>query len=87
MNFKYKSVPILAGIIILYACQSNLVKKEIPKDQNYNSDVPDNLWISESFISKADSIIDYYNVAKQKLVEGDTIGAEIYFDQAFEILF
>jgi membrane-bound lytic murein transglycosylase D len=86
VNFKYKSVPILAGIIILYACQSNLVKKEIPKDQNYNSDVPDNLWISESFISKADSIIDYYNVAKQKLVEGDTIGAEIYFDQAFEIL-
>ncbi|MEJ2054729.1 MAG: lytic transglycosylase domain-containing protein, partial [Calditrichaceae bacterium] len=42
--------------------------------------------MSNSFIEKADSVADYYQTAKTKLREKDTIGAEIYYEQAFEIL-
>lgn len=80
---------VVSGIIIIqlfFACQNSSIKRELAQTPVLNDQVPENLWISSSFISKADSILDYYNMAKRTLVAKDTIGAEIYFEQAFEIL-
>ena len=79
-------ISILLSILILTSCHiSNVNKAEL---QEYKSPpgLPKNLWVSREFNEQLDSILSYYRQAGKKLAEGDTIGAEIYYNQSFEIL-
>lgn len=77
---------ILLGLCFLVACQNSAVKKELAQAPSIFDEAPENLWISPTFVARADSMLDYYNAAKRTLAEKDTIGAEIYFNEAFVIL-
>lgn len=63
-----------------------MVNKQSGVEPGFLENVPVNIWVSDSFIEKADSVIDYYKYAHAKLDENDTIGAEIFYEEAFEIL-
>lgn len=76
----------LIGLWLFFACQNRAVKIEPAQNHSIYDEVPENLWISPTFVARADSMLDYYNAAKRTLAEQDTIGAEIYFNQAFVIL-
>lgn len=73
-------------LIIFVGCQNNVVKKGLINRSEFMDKVPENLWVSDTFIDKADSVVNYYKIARIKLNEKDTIGAEIFYEQAFEIL-
>lgn len=73
-------------LVIIFSCQTTVVKKEVEKNQDPQVKLPGNLWLSESTHTRLDSIFDYYNQAKKKLSDRDTLGAEIYFNYAFEII-
>lgn len=86
---------VLFGLILITTgCQTFFHKPatEISPQEAQNtqpqpgSALPEDLWISDSLYQNLDSILSYYRQANQKLTEGDTVGAEIYFDQAFDIL-
>ncbi len=89
---------VVLTLIINNSCQ-NLFQKETPPAEQQTAEhpqaqtsipkqtsLPEDLWVSDSLYRNLDSILSYYRQAKQKLAEGDTVGAEIYFDQAFDIL-
>lgn len=80
---------VLTGIFLIQ-CQPLTLRSKTtqphPGTRHTPAGMPENLWISDSFYENLDSILSYYRQAKSKLAEGDTLGAEIYFNQAFEIL-
>lgn len=82
----YINITIILALIITVGCQSSAVKTNVVNRPEFMEKVPDNLWVSDTFIDKADSVINYYRIARIKLNEKDTIGAEIFYEQAFEIL-
>jgi membrane-bound lytic murein transglycosylase D len=85
VKFKTVIVLILTGLAFI-GCQNRIVKRDYIIKKDYLINVPENIWVSDTFIEKADSIVDYYNIARIKLKEKDTLGAEIFYEQAFEIL-
>ena len=81
-----KTKVILISTLIITSCQIGHVKKAKLQEYKAPSGLPSNLWVSRQFNEQLDSILSYYKQAGKKLAEGDTIGAEIYFNQSFEIL-
>jgi len=71
---------------LLLACQTENTKTEQIEAKYFPTDMPEDIWISEETADNLDSILSYGEQAHKKLLEKDTLGAEIYFDQAFEIL-
>lgn len=72
--------------LLLIACQSEVKKTERVEAKYFPTDMPEDIWISEQTAENLDSMLSYGEQANKKLSEKDTLGAEIYFDQAFEIL-
>lgn len=77
---------LMAGLVLIWNCSGKVTKKENSLTDKTTADLPENLWISESFHQILDSTVTFYRQAQIKLKDGDTLGAEIYFGQAFEIL-
>jgi membrane-bound lytic murein transglycosylase D len=73
-------------LFFTWNCNSNSIKKDAASITPKDSDLPENLWVSESVNGILDSTASLYQIARFKLAEGDTLGAEIYFNQAFEAL-
>ena len=93
MNMEFRITVIKNSVSVLFlmilfiiGCQNRVLKHDNTVRKGYMDKVPENIWVSDSFIEKADSIVEYYNVARIKLRETDTLGAEIFYEQAFEIL-
>ncbi len=79
----------LTGILLifgmLWSCQSTEpIRKNTTQKNYFPSDMPANMWISQETAERLDSILSYKASAEKKLQEADTLGAEIYFNQAFE---
>ena len=72
--------------MIVFSCQKEIVKKDITRYKYIPEKFPDDLWISENVQISLDSLFLYQNEAQKKLVEGDTVGAEIYYNSAFGVL-
>ena len=84
---SYKGLSlILVFFLLLIACQTENKKTEQIETKYFPTDMPDDIWISEKTAENLDSMLSYGEQAQKKLMEKDTLGAEIYFDQAFEIL-
>jgi len=85
---KYIIYFIFAIVIVLLStsCQKESVKKEIARYQYIPEHFPEDLWVSENVRQKLDSLFIYHREAQKKLVEGDTLGAEIYFNSAFALM-
>ena len=78
------SIILLFGVIA--SCQFSKINSQ-PKTIGYfPTDMPDNLWISQSVSENLDLILANNRLALKTLAEKDTLGAEIYFNQAFEVL-
>ncbi len=84
----------LNGLIIIFiifsfmpGCQQHqeLQKESLTKTQ-FPSDLPENIWISQSTIVRLDSIMDDNRQAEEKLADQDTLGAELYFNHAFDLM-
>ena len=86
MKYFKKIIYISLSIIFLIACQTSNMQRTRAPQYKSPPGLPENLWVSKDFNKQLDSILSYYKQAGQKLAEGDTIGAEIYFDQSFEIV-
>ncbi len=72
---------------ILFSCQIRQARHTALVPQRIlPASLPDSLWVSKNLVSRMDSLKSYYKDAIQKLQVGDTTGAQIYFDQAFEQL-
>jgi len=80
----------ITAVLILFlflACHPVVMKNQLSTEgQEFPTSLPDSIWVAESFQDSLDSILAYYNQANKKLSQGDTIGAEIYFDEAFGVL-
>jgi membrane-bound lytic murein transglycosylase D len=76
---------ILFILTLLLGCSQ---QKLIQTNDTANSKIhpPDSLYIVETVISSVDSIVVYYDSARKFLNIQDTIGANIYFENAFEII-
>ncbi len=74
-------------LLSLQACQWRQVsqKPELTNKQ-WPVSLPDSLWVSHNLATRMANLKSYYQDAQKKLAEGDTIGAQIYFDQAFNQL-
>lgn len=72
-------------IILLISCSQQKLTK---KSEIYNSKLtpPDSLFIVESDVNSVDSISIYYDSAKKFLASQDTVGSNIYFENAFKII-
>lgn len=68
------------------ACHPENQKPNQIETKYFPADMPDDIWISELTAERLDSMLSYAEQADKKIIEKDTLGAEIYFDQAFEIL-
>jgi membrane-bound lytic murein transglycosylase D len=68
------------------SCQDGAVKKDIARYQYAPQDFPEYLWVSDKVRHKLDSLFIYHREAEKKLAEGDTVGAEIYFDSGFSLM-
>ncbi len=72
---------------LLFSCQIRQTRHSALVPQRIlPASLPDSLWVSKNLVSRMDSLKSYYKDAIQKLQVGDTTGAQIYFDQAFEQL-
>ncbi len=68
-------------------CQQNIgLQKESITQKQFPSDLPENIWISQSTIVRLDSILEDSRQAEEKLSDQDTLGAEIYFNHAFDLM-
>lgn len=83
---RYLNLIVISLIYILVSCQATYRTVEKAPAKTWPENLPENLWVSESLIQNLDSTLAYYKVAREKLQMGDTLGAEIFFDQAFEVL-
>lgn len=76
---------ILLVFALLISCsQQKLIKNE--ETGIYKINPPDSLYIVDRVLSSVDSIGIYYDSALNFLDNQDTIGANIYFENAFEII-
>ncbi len=86
MNKKFK-ILILSGVLFLQGCQLYRTPKPLTLQmREMPVSLPDSVWISQNLIERMDSLKSYFGDARKKLAEGDTIGAQIYFEQAFNQL-
>ena len=70
---------------LLVSCsQQKLTKNEETEKTAFTP--PDSLYILDSVLSSVDSIYIYYDSARKFLDNKDTVGANIYFDNAFTII-
>ncbi|HGY56715.1 MAG TPA: LysM peptidoglycan-binding domain-containing protein [Caldithrix abyssi] len=85
---KYKGLlTLVTGIVLVFGCSRQMVKEESTSTpQDLPENMPDQLWVSDAFSVKIDSVFRFYRFAKASLADGDTLGAEIYFNTAFEIV-
>ncbi len=75
------------SLVWLGSCQIRQIKRtHYSRVRPLPSSLPDSLWVSENLINRMDSLKSYYLDAQRKLNEQDTMGAQIYFDQAYEQL-
>ena len=84
MKFKgFTGILLISGM--LWSCQSSEpIRTDTALKNYFPSDMPANMWISQQTAERLDSILSYKSSAEKKLQEADTLGAEIYFNQAFE---
>lgn len=84
----FRKISIFVGfLLILQACQPKpVVQKNDLISKNWPHSLPDSLWISQNLVERMENLKSYYHDALRKLAEGDTIGAQIYFEQAFNQL-
>jgi membrane-bound lytic murein transglycosylase D len=73
-------------VITVNSCQKGTVKKDIARYQYVPEDFPEDLWVSENVRQKLDSLFIYQREAQKKLIEEDTLGAEIYFNSGFALM-
>ncbi|WP_456443845.1 LysM peptidoglycan-binding domain-containing protein [Caldithrix abyssi] len=85
--FNRKFLLLIAILLVLQACQWRQVRNqpEVVTTQWLRS-LPDSLWVSQNLSLRMENLKSYYQDARRKLAEGDTIGAQIYFEQAFNQL-
>ncbi|NOX89783.1 MAG: LysM peptidoglycan-binding domain-containing protein [Calditrichaeota bacterium] len=82
-----KLLIIISVGVITFSCQFRQVQRSADFSAvSLPESLPDSLWVSQNLVNRMDSLKSYYLDAQQKLSEGDTIGAQIYFDQAFDQL-
>ena len=86
MRFIKQNIIMLGGLALVIACQTTGIKRASLTQHTFPKTLPTNLWVSGRFNKQLDSILAYYHQARQKLNEKDTLGAEIYFNQSFDIL-
>ena len=81
-------IALIAGSIgLLASCQFNQIRRaHYSQVRPLPQSLPDSLWASENLVNRMDSLKSYYRDAQRKLSEQDTMGAQIYFDQAYEQL-
>jgi membrane-bound lytic murein transglycosylase D len=77
---------LIATAFMLFSCQNKSTKKDIARYQYVPEDFPEDLWVSGNVRQKLDSLFIYHREAQKKLAEGDTVGAEIYFDSGFFLM-
>jgi membrane-bound lytic murein transglycosylase D len=82
---KKMKIYIVLFFALLISCSQQKLIKEANQVSNKLSP-PDSLFILDSALSSVDSIQIYYNSAKKFLNNKDTVGANIYFEHAFEIV-
>jgi len=70
----------------IWACQTIELQQKSSDKNYFPKDMPEDIWISKNTSERLDSIVSHNNQANKKLQEKDTLGAEIYFNQAFEII-
>lgn len=83
---NYRFLLLLILTLVVYSCHSQLTQKSKEKDPPFPHDLPENLWLSDDAIKHLDSLFTLTALAHQKLVESDTLGAEIAFEYAFGIV-
>lgn len=78
----------IVSTLILTGCQykSLYEQRNINESIQYRQNLPSDLWLSSASSAKIDSFFSYANTAQERLHTGDTLGAEIYFNLAFEVL-
>ncbi|MBN2423592.1 MAG: LysM peptidoglycan-binding domain-containing protein [Calditrichaceae bacterium] len=81
-----KALIIYSIIWLSFSCQPSVVKEVSVAEPKPLHDFPENLWISKKFETKIDTIFKYHDTAKEKLAWQDTLGAEIYFSLAFDLV-
>ena len=87
MNRMLKIILIAGGAALLASCQiTQMHRTHYSKVRPLPRSLPDSLWASENLVNRMDSLKSYYQDAQRKLAEQDTMGAQIYFDQAYEQL-
>lgn len=75
---------ILIFTLLVSCSQQKMTKKDYFVRKNFNP--PDSLYILDNVLNRVDSIHIYYNSARKFLSNQDTVGANIYFENAFSII-
>ena len=87
MNRLLSLILITTGLLLLDSCQLRQFQRvHYSAVRPLPQSLPDSLWVSENLSNRMDSLKSYYRDAQRKLSEQDTMGAQIYFDQAYEQL-
>ncbi len=87
MNRLLSLILIATGLLLLDSCQLRQFQRvHYSAVRPLPQSLPDSLWVSENLSNRMDSLKSYYRDAQRKLSEQDTMGAQIYFDQAYEQL-
>ncbi len=85
--YRFKVIfAFILALLLFWNCRQQLVKEKTVAEDEAQTSLPDDLWLSKDLNIKLDSLFFFYEEANQKLSERDTLGAEIYFDHAFEVL-
>lgn len=77
------SLVLIIGLIVSCSQKKEIIKKD---KQNTFLKHPDNMYIVDSVLNRVDSIYVYYDSARNFLDNQDTIGANIYFEHAFNLI-
>jgi len=75
---------ILIFALLISCSQQKFIKPEETSKTRFAP--PDSLYIQNSVLSSVDSIYNYYDSARRFLTNKDTVGANIYFENAFTII-
>ena len=77
----------LIAFVMLIGCQQHRELQQVSGTSTVlPSDLPENIWISQSTLARLDSILADYHQAGRKLTDQDTLGAELYFNHAFDLM-
>jgi len=83
---KFLTVILLMLVVLLFACQPEIVKKEKLGSKEASVDLPEDIWLSSAVHTKIDTVFNLFKEAGKKIEQKDTLGAEIYFNRAFELV-